>query len=187
LASRLKKSKNSTRISASNLAFLQQPTLHTSRSSGDSNQETPGIPESKPKSTSSDELAVDPGNAPLAIDSPGAILNKQDLRGADNTQAVINVEKIGPWLIVITFALGAALCALIMILAFGPTYVDAMIQKAVAQAETRIRTETAQETAKANATAHVARTSALVAVDKVEDVRVKLAQKNIDLPPLDGH
>jgi hypothetical protein len=41
--------------------------------------------------------------------------------------------------------------------------------------------------AKAEATAHVARTQALVALDKVEDLRVKLAAKGIDLPPLDGH
>jgi hypothetical protein len=41
--------------------------------------------------------------------------------------------------------------------------------------------------AKAEATAHLARTQALVALDKVEDMRTKLAAKGIDVPPLDGH
>lgn len=96
---------------------------------------------------------------------------------------------------IMAFALGITVCALAMILYFGPEYIDAKIDKAVAQtegrmrgevaqAEVRIRTEAAQGTADARATAHLARTQALVALDKVEDMRVKFVQRNT---PLDGH
>jgi hypothetical protein len=173
-------------MSADNLVNLPMPMRPTPKSFGGSSPETSEQPESKEKSTSS-ELEIEQGAAPFAIDSPRAVITRQDTRNSRNSPAVVNVEKLGPWLIVMTFALGLALSALAMILYFGPTYVEALIEKSVAQAETRIRTDAAQGAADAKSTAHVARTTALVAIDKVEDIRVKLAQRNINLPPLDGH
>ena|ERR1051325_968776 len=41
--------------------------------------------------------------------------------------------------------------------------------------------------AKSEATAAEARTNSRVALDKVEDVRAKLAEKGIQIGPLDGH
>jgi hypothetical protein len=41
--------------------------------------------------------------------------------------------------------------------------------------------------AKAEATSWAAKTDARVALDKVEDVRTKLAEKGIQIGPLDGH
>lgn len=141
-------------------------------------------PELKPKSTTL-ETDVEPGDAPFAIDSPRAVVSKAETHG-DSSPAVINVEKLGPWLIIVTFTLGATLCALVMILYFGPTYVDAMIEKSVAQAETRIRIDVAKDTADAKAVAHTAETHARVALDKVETAETELGKKGINIRT-DGH
>jgi hypothetical protein len=154
----------------------------TPKSSDDSRPETNETRASKQKSTTSDETVVDPGEAPIAIDSPQAILTKQTTHG-EHSPAVVVLEKLGPWIIVLTAVAAMSMTCVILILIFGPRYMEAMIEAEVAQAETRIRTGTAQDTAEAKATAHVARTSALTALDKVEDLRVKLAPNVV----LDGH
>lgn len=121
-------------------------------------------PASKPSSTTDAE----PGEAPIAIESPGAVLGKQDLRGSHGSGAVIQVGAPG-WLIVLT---SVSLTALLLLLAYAPSYIDAKVQAGIADA---------------NATAKLARAEASVAKDKVEDLRVELARKGIHVGPLDGH
>lgn len=111
---------------------------------------------------------ADSGDAPIAIESPGAVLGKQDLRGSHGSGAVIQVGAPG-WLIALT---SVSLTALILLLAFGTLYIDARVEAGVADA---------------NAAARLARAEASVARDKVEDLRVELARKGIHVGPLDGH
>lgn len=121
-------------------------------------------PDETPEATDEPSV-VEPGDAPVAIHSPRATQQK----GVNN---FINNGMVGPWLIVLTAIASISLTIIVMILIFAPSYIDAKVSAG---------------TAKAEASAHLARTQALVALDKVEDLRVKLAQKDIDIPPLDGH
>lgn len=73
-----------------------------------------------------------------------------------------------------------------MILYFGPAYVEALIQKEVAQAETRIRSDVAQETADAKAVAHTAETHGRLALAGVGRAEVELNKKGFDID-LTGH
>lgn len=111
---------------------------------------------------------VEPGEAPIAVDSPHSVLGKQDLRGSHGSGAVIQVGAPG-WLIALT---SVSITLLIVLLVFGTVYIDARVQAGVADA---------------NATAKLARAEASVARDKVEDLRVKLGEKGIHVGPLDGH
>lgn len=132
------------------------------------------MPTSSDDSTASNASSMtdaDPGEAPIAVDSPRAFTGSPDMRNSHGSGAYINVGA-GAWLIALTVVASVSLTALILMLAYGPSYIDAKVQAGIAEA---------------NATAKLARTEASVARDKVEDLRVKLAAKGIDLPPLDGH
>lgn len=121
-------------------------------------------PASKPSSTTD----ADPGEAPIAIESPHAFKGYADQRGSRGSGAVIHVGAPG-WLIALT---SVSLTLLLIMLAFAPSYIDNKVQAGIADA---------------NANAKLARAEASVARDKVEDLRTKLAEKGINIPPLDGH
>lgn len=177
--SRLGISKNSTKPSANRVLSFPQPMPHTQQYSVGSTPSTDDSTESKESSTT--ETGVEPGDAPVAIDSPRAVLSKQDMRNAQHSQAVINVEKIGPWLIVLTAVSAIALTIIVMMLIFGERYMDAKIQAAVAQAETRIRTDVAKDAAEAKAVAHAAETHGRLALAGVDRAEVELNKRGIKI------
>lgn len=83
-------------------------------------------------------------------------------------------------------ALLVSIAAIVIVLVQSikdPQIVDAKIAAAAAE----IRGGVQQQVAEASAVANTGRTNSRMALDKIEDVRVKLASKGIDLPPLDGH
>jgi hypothetical protein len=124
-------------------------------------------PASKPSSTTD----ADPGEAPIAVDSPKAFTGYADQRCSSGSGAVIHVGA-GGWMIALTVVASVSLTALILMLAYGPSYIDAKVQAGTARAEAK---------------AEIARTQAMVALDKIEDMRVKLAEKGIQTGPLNGH
>ena len=114
---------------------------------------------------------VEPGEAPIAIESPKAVLSKQDLSGSHGSGAYIHVGA-GGWLIALTVVASVSTTIVILMLAYGPSYIDAKVQAGIAEA---------------NATARLARAEASVALDKVGDLRDELNRKGADIPALDGH
>jgi predicted DNA binding CopG/RHH family protein len=64
--------------------------------------------------------------------------------------------------------------------------IDAKVEAAVAKAKSEIQEQVSDAKATANANANEARINSRVALDKVEDVRAKLAEKGIHIN-LDGH
>lgn len=131
-----------------------------------------------PESTGDEpEVAVEPGDAPLAVDSPNTV--QQDQKGSRNAQAIVILEKLGPWMMIMSFALGITVCALAMIFYFGPTYVEAKINEAVAESESRTRIGVAQDVADAKAVAHAAETHGRLALANVDRVEVELNKQGI--------
>lgn len=160
LKSMMRSSRHSARRMPGRTWPLDQTALHMQTSSDDSSL-------SKTNSTTD----ADPGEAAIAVDSPHAFRGFADQRGSHGAGAYIHVGA-GGWLIALTVVSSVSLTALLLMLVYGPSYIDAKVQAGTAQA---------------NATANLARTQAIVALDKIEDMRVKLAQKGINVPPLDGH
>jgi hypothetical protein len=82
-------------------------------------------------------------------------------------------------LILASVAVGAILVSAILM-----PYVIAL---SVDKGNAEVRASVQQQIAEATAVANTGRTNSRVALDKIEDMRVKLAEKGIKVPPLDGH
>lgn len=138
-----------------------------------------GLPTKHMKTLSEDSKAsnessmtdAEPGDAPIAVDSPHAFKGFADQRGSPGSRAWIQVGA-GGWMIALTVVSSVSLTALLILGMYLPSYIDAKIQAGIADA---------------NATARLARAEASVARDKVEDLRVELGKKGIAVPALDGH
>jgi hypothetical protein len=94
------------------------------------------------------------------------------------------LDKATSWVAIALSVIAIAFAAYSLgALSMMPHVTEAQMRAATAEASKDMQ----QQVADAKANAALARTQALVAVDKVEDVRTKLASKGIELPPLDGH
>jgi hypothetical protein len=94
-----------------------------------------------------------------------------------------SVNKALPWVAFSWFLSGGAIIGLILMALLMPKIIDSEVAAGTAQA----RADMAQQAAEARAIANTGREHARVALDKVEDFRTKLAEKGINIPPLDGH
>lgn len=175
---KLVRSRKSEAMSQSKLLSFPPPTPHTRRSFEDSTPSTDDSTSSKPNST---ETAVEPSDAPIAIESPRAVQSK--INGTNN---IINNGMVGPWLIILTAIACVSITMVVMDRADREEDIESKIQSAVAQAELRIRADVAADTAQAKAVAHTAETHARVALDKVETAEVELGKKGINIRA-DGH
>lgn len=120
-------------------------------------------------------------NSSNAIDDEYAYLrNDTDNRSASVIQ--IETGRLLPWIAFSWLLSGGAVIGVILMALMMPHIIDAKVSSGVSDAKASIATQTAE----ANATAQTARTHARVALDKVEDVRAKLAEKGINIT-LDGH
>lgn len=98
-------------------------------------------------------------------------------------QAVDNsVNKALPYISFSWFLSGGALIGLIFMAVLMPQIIEAQVAKGVAQA----KAEMAQQVEEAKAAANSGRIDGRVALDKVDSMREKLAEKGIKIN-LDGH
>jgi len=102
---------------------------------------------------------------------------------AQETHIDHSVNKALPWIAFSWFLSGGAIIGLILMALLMPKIIDSEVAAGTAQA----RADMAQQAAEARAIANTGREHARVALDKVEDFRTKLAEKGINIPPLDGH
>lgn len=104
-------------------------------------------------------------------------------RGNFHQEVDQSSNKALPWVAFSWFLSGGAIIGLLVMALLMPQIIEAQVAKGVAQA----KAEMAQQAAEAKAIAATGREHARVALDKVEDVRTKLAEQGIKIKPLDGH